>query len=186
MNKKNGNTNSFSKSRNKNNMSINISNNNILMRSMESNNSSQNLKGSFLTNQNNSIFNLTKFNNSPFRNEFSRNTANTILPKKSFVDSYPTFDNFYQISNKNMSFKDGMSSNEGSQTQTKNTVKTIKNSHEFKSIKNNKPKGKKSNTVYAQNLRQKQVNLKLEDEQYSICSYCCKNIENKINDLCQK
>jgi len=101
----------------------------------QSNNSSQNLKGSFLTNQNNSIFNLTKFNNSPFRNEFSRNTANTILPKKSFVDSYPTFDNFYQISNKNMSFKDGMSSNEGSQTQTKNTVKTIKNSHEFKSTK---------------------------------------------------
>ena len=187
VNKKSSNTNSFSKSRNKNNMSINISNNNnILMRSMESNNSSQNLKGSFLTNQNNSIFNLTKFNNSPFRNEFSRNTANTILPKKSFVDSYPTFDNFYQISNKNMSFKDGMSSNEGSQTQTKNTVKTIKNSHEFKSIKNNKPKGKKINTVYAQNLRQKQVNLKLEDEQYSICSYCCKNIENKINDLCTK
>ena len=186
VNKKSSNTNSFSKSRNKNNMSINISNNNILMRSMESNNSSQNLKGSFLTNQNNSIFNLTKFNNSPFRNEFSRNTANTILPKKSFVDSYPTFDNFYQISNKNMSFKDGYSSNEGSQTQTKNTMKTIKNSHEFKLTKNNKPKGKKSNTVYAQNLRQKQVNLKLEDEQYSICSYCCKNIENKINDLCTK
>ena len=169
---------------------------------MESNNSSQNLKGSFLTNQNNSIFNLTKFNNSPFRNEFSRNTANTILPKKSFVDSYPTFDNVYQISNnKNMSFKDGMSSNEGSQTQTKNTMKTsnegsqtqtkntmktIKNSHEFNSIKNMKSKGKKSNTVYAKNLRQKQVNLKLENEQFSICSFCCKNIENKINDLCQK
>ena len=185
VNKKSSNTNSFSKSRNKNNMSINISNN--IMRSMESNNSSQNLKGSFLTNQNNSIFNLTKFNNSPFRNEFSRNTANTILPKKSFVDSYPTFDNVYQISNnKNMSFKDGMSSNEGSQTQTKNTMKTIKNSHEINSIKNMKSKGKKSNTVYAKNLRQKQVNLKLENEQFSICSFCCKNIENKINDLCQK
>ena len=65
-------------------------------------------------------------------------------------------------------------------------MKTIKNSHEFNSIKNMKSKGKKSNTVYAKNLRQKQVNLKLENEQFSICSFCCKNIENKINDLCQK
>jgi len=186
VNKKSSNTNSFSKSRNKNNVSINISNNNLLMKSLESNNSSQNLKRSFLTNQTNSIYNLTKMNNSPFRNEFSRNTTNTILLKKSFVDSYPKFDNSYQISN--IQLKEGLniSSNEGSQTQTKNTMKTVINSHELNSAKNNKAKGKQKNTVYAKNIREKQVSLKLENEQYSIYSYCCKNLENKINDICIK
>ena len=138
VNRKSSNTNSLSKSKNKNNISINISNNNILMKSMESNNSSFNLKRSFQTNHTNSILNNTRINNnSPFRNEMSRNTTNSILYKKSFIDSYPTFDNCYQFSNRNFSLKDGLniSSNEGSQTQTKNTGKTIKNSHELNSIK---------------------------------------------------
>ena len=188
--RKSSNTNSKSKSKNKNNMSINISNNNILMKSMESNNSSLNLKRSFQTNQTNSIFNLARINNnSPFRNEMSRNTTNTILLKKSFIDSYPTFDNCYQFSNKKFSLKDGLniSSNEGSQTQTKNTGKTIINSHELNFIKNNnKVKEKKRNTLNTKTIKQKQVNLKLENEQYSIYSYCCKNLEKKVIDIFQK
>jgi hypothetical protein len=188
--RKSSNTNSKSKSKNKNNMSINISNNNILMKSMESNNSSLNLKRSFQTNQTNSIFNLARINNnSPFRNEMSRNTTNTILLKKSFIDSYPTFDNCYQFSNKKFSLKDGLniSSNEGSQTQTKNTGKTIINSHELNFIKNNnKVKEKKRNTLNTKTIKQKQVNLKLENEQYSIYSYCCKNLEKKVTDIFQK
>ena len=190
VNRKSSNTNSLSKSKNKNNISINISNNNILMKSMESNNSSFNLKRSFQTNQTNSIFNLARINNnSPFRNEMSRNTTNTILLKKSFIDSYPTFDNCYQFSNKKFSLKDGLniSSNEGSQTQTKNTGKTIINSHELNFIKNNnKVKEKKRNTLNTKSIKQKQVNLKLENEQYSIYSYCCKNLEKKVTDIFQK
>jgi len=70
--KNSSNTNSFSKSKNKNKNNISIlSNNNILMRSMESNNSSVNLKGSFHTNQTNPIINLTRINNSPFINNDS-------------------------------------------------------------------------------------------------------------------
>ncbi len=189
VNRKSSNTNSLSKSKNKNNISINISNNNILMKSMESNNSSFNLKRSFQTNHTNSILNNTRINNnSPFRNEMSRNTTNTILYKKSFIDSYPTFDNCYQFSNRNFSLKDGLniSSNEGSQTQTKNTGKTIKNSHELNSIKNNKIKEKKRNTLNTKNIKEKQVNLKIENEQYSIYSYCCKNFEKKVTDIFQK
>jgi len=189
VNRKSSNTNSLSKSKNKNNISINISNNNILMKSMESNNSSFNLKRSFQTNHTNSILNNTRINNnSPFRNEMSRNTTNSILYKKSFIDSYPTFDNCYQFSNRNFSLKDGLniSSNEGSQTQTKNTGKTIKNSHELNSIKNNKAKEKKRNTLNTKNIKEKQVNLKIENEQYSIYSYCCKNFEKKVTDIFQK
>ena len=180
-------TNSFSKSKNKNNISI-LSNNNILMRSMESNNSSVNLKGSFHTNQTNPIINLTRINNSPFINENSRNTTNTIFYKRSFVESNPTFDNIYQISNRNTSFKDGLniSSNDCDLTQTKFTNKTIVNTHDVNSVKNTKAKGKKRNTVCATNIKRTQLNLKIEDEQqYSLCNFCCKNMENKINEICE-
>ena len=185
--KNSSNTNSFSKSKNKNNISI-LSNNNILMRSMESNNSSVNLKGSFHTNQTNPIINLTRINNSPFRNENSRNTTNTIFYKRSFVESNPTFDNIYQISNRNTSFKDGLniSSNDCDLTQTKFTNKTIVNTHDVNSVKNTKAKGKKRNTVCATNIKRTQLNLKIEDEQqYSLCNFCCKNMENKINEICE-
>ena len=185
--KNSSNTNSFSKSKNKNNISI-LSNNNILMRSMESNNSSVNLKGSFHTNQTNPIINLTRINNSPFRNENSRNTTNTIFYKRSFVESNPTFDNIYQISNRNTSFKDGLniSSNDCDLTQTKFTNKTIVNTHDVNSVKNTKAKGKKRNTVCATNIKRTQLNLKIEDEQqYSLCNFCCKNMENNINEICE-
>lgn len=177
--KKSSHTNSLNKSRNKNNISINISNNNILMRSMESNNSSVNLKGSFLTNQTNPKFNLNKMNSSPFRNDHSRNTT---FAKKSFIETYPTFD---KISYRNKYLKDGLniSSNEGSQTQTKNTMKTIINSHELNSIKKTK-KEKNRKKADNKNKNGKQINLKIENEQYSICSFCCKKLENKINDIC--
>ena len=185
--KNSSNTNSFSKSKNKNKNNISIlSNNNILMRSMESNNSSVNLKGSFHTNQTNPIINLTRINNSPFRNENSRNTTNTIFYKRSFVESNPTFDNIYQISNRNTSFKDGLniSSNDCDLTQTKFTNKTIVNTHDVNSVKNTKAKGKKRNTVCATNIKRTQLNLKIEDEQqYSLCNFCCKNMENKINEI---
>ena len=187
--KNSSNTNSFSKSKNKNKNNISIlSNNNILMRSMESNNSSINLKGSFHTNQTNPIINLTRINNSPFRNENSRNTTNTIFYKRSFVESNPTFDNIYQISNRNTSFKDGLniSSNDCDLTQTKFTNKTIVNTHDVNSVKNTKAKGKKRNTVCATNIKRTQLNLKIEDEQqYSLCNFCCKNMENKINEICE-
>ena len=187
--KNSSNTNSFSKSKNKNKNNISIlSNNNILMRSMESNNSSVNLKGSFHTNQTNPIINLTRINNSPFRNENSRNTTNTIFYKRSFVESNPTFDNIYQISNRNTSFKDGLniSSNDCDLTQTKFTNKTIVNTHDVNSVKNTKAKGKKRNTVCATNIKRTQLNLKIEDEQqYSLCNFCCKNMENKINEICE-
>jgi hypothetical protein len=185
--KNSSNTNSLSKSKNKNNISI-LSNNNILMRSMESNNSSVNLKGSFHTNQTNSIINLTRINNSPFRNENSRNTTNTIFYKRSFVETNQTFDNIYQISNRNTSFKDGLniSSNDCDLTQTKLTNKTKVNTHDVNSVKNTKAKGKKRNTVYATNIKKTQLNLKIEDEQqYSLCNFCCKNMENKINEICE-
>ena len=187
--KNSSNTNSFSKSKNKNKNNISIlSNNNILMRSMESNNSSVNLKGSFHTNQTNPIINLTRINNSPFINENSRNTTNTIFYKRSFVESNPTFDNIYQISNRNTSFKDGLniSSNDCDLTQTKFTNKTIVNTHDVNSVKNTKAKGKKRNTVCATNIKRTQLNLKIEDEQqYSLCNFCCKNMENKINEICE-
>lgn len=187
--KNSSNTNSFSKSKNKNKNNISIlSNNNILMRSMESNNSSINLKGSFHTNQTNPIINLTRINNSPFINENSRNTTNTIFYKRSFVESNPTFDNIYQISNRNTSFKDGLniSSNDCDLTQTKFTNKTIVNTHDVNSVKNTKAKGKKRNTVCATNIKRTQLNLKIEDEQqYSLCNFCCKNMENKINEICE-
>ena len=182
VNKNSSNNNSLSKSKNKNNISINISTNNILMRSSESN-SSFNLKGSFITNPTNSIFNVTKINNSPFRNESSRNTTNSILNKKSFIESYPTFDNFYQMSNRNIILKDGLniSSNECDQT----TNKTILNTHELNSNKS-KEKEKKRNNIGIKN-KKKEVNLKLEDEQtYSFCSICCKNMERKINQILPK
>ena len=182
VNKNSSNNNSLSKSKNKNNISINISTNNILMRSSESNNSSFNLKGSFITNPTNSIFNVTKINNnSPFEN--SRNTTNSILNKKSFIESYPTFDNFYQMSNRNMILKDGLniSSNECEQT----TNKTILNTHELNSNKS-KEKEKKRNNIGIKN-KKKEVNLKIEDEQtYSFCSICCKNMERKINQILPK
>ena len=181
VNKNSSNNNSLSKSKNKNNISINISTNNILMRSSESNNSSFNLKGSFITNPTNSIFNVTKINNSPFEN--SRNTTNSILNKKSFIESYPTFDNFYQMSNRNMILKDGLniSSNECEQT----TNKTILNTHELNSNKS-KEKENKRNNIGIKN-KKKEVNLKIEDEQtYSFCSICCKNMERKINQILPK
>ena len=154
------------------------------MRSMESNNSSVNLKGSFQTNP--PGFKLPQINNSPFRSEAGKNTTNTVL-KKSFVDSYPAFDRLYQRpSYSNKLFKEGLnvSSNEGSQTQTKNTVKTIVNSHELNSEKSNK-KRKNRNAINVKKTYNKEINLKLENEQFSICSFCCKNLENKIGDICQ-
>ena len=65
-------------------------------------------------------------------------------------------------------------------------MKTILNSHELNYAKNNKAKGKQKNTVYANNIKEKQVNLKIDNKQYSIFSYRCKNLENKINDICIK
>ena len=188
INKNSSNTNSINKSKNKNNISI-LSNNNILMKSMESNNSSLNLKGSFHTNHSNSILNLTRINNnSPFRNENSRNTTNTIFYKRSFVESFPTFDILHQKSSRNMPLKEGLniSSNDCDLSQTKFTNKTIVNTHEKNSVKSTKTKVKEKNTVYRNNVKKNEMNLKIEDEQqYSFCSFCCKNMQNKISEIFQ-
>ena len=141
-------------------------NNNNLMHSIESNNSSINLYKSFMTN---SIVNVTRNNSTPYRSERSRN--NTFL-KKSFVDSYPTFDNFYQLSNRNLLLKDGLNVSSVDLEQTKNNMNyTMKNSR----IKNN------NNTICFRNLKQQQINLKFENEQWTPCSFCCKTIKNIYN-----
>ena len=189
--KNNSNSNNISKSRNKNNISINFSTNNILMGSTESNNSSMNLGASFHTNITNSILNPPRINNSsPFRNDNSRNTnSNSILYKGSFVgSSYPNFDNIFQMSSsRNTNIKEGLniSSIDCDQSQTKFTNKTILNAHEINSVKSNKNKEKKRNKENIRNKKEKQINLKLENEQqYSFCSICCKDV--KIDEICPK
>ena len=167
---------------NKNNATtINLNNNNnILLRSIESNNSSVNLYKSFQTN---SFINVTRNNSTPYRSENSRNN---IFLKKSFVDSYPTFDNFYQLSNRNLLLKDGLNASSIDWEQTKNsTKKNINNTKEKDSI-NKSSNNKNKNTVCFRNLKQQQINLKFENEQWTPCSFCCKNIKNKINQMYKK
>ena len=167
---------------NKNNATtINLNNNNnILLRSIESNNSSVNLYKSFQTN---SFINVTRNNSTPYRSENSRNN---IFLKKSFVDSYPTFDNFYQLSNRNLLLKDGLNASSIDWEQTKNTTKkNINNTKEKDSI-NKSSNNKNKNTVCFRNLKQQQINLKFENEQWTPCSFCCKNIKNKINQMYKK
>ena len=87
-----------------------------------------------------------------------------------------------------MHLKEGLniSSNDCDLSLTKFTNKTIVNSHERNSIKSTKVKGKEKNTVYRNNVKKKEMSLKIEDEQqYSFCSFCCKNMQNKINDIFQ-
>lgn len=179
INKNNNNKNTL----NKNNTSININNNNnVLMRSIESNHSLSNLYKSFQTN---SLLNVTRNNSTPYRSENSRNN---IFLKKSFVDSYPTFDNFYQLSNGNLLLKDGLNASSMDWEQTKNSTKNNINinSREFNSLKNSMNKNKSKNTVCFRNLKQQQINLKFENEQFSPCSFCCKTIKNKINKISNK
>ena len=180
-NKNNSLNKSSSNSKTKNNTSININNNNnMLMRSIESNNSSANLYKSFQTN---SIFNVTRNNSTPYRSETSRNN---IFLKKSFVDSYPTFDNFFQLSNKNLLLKDGLNASSLDFEQIKNTTKNNINSREFISLKNSVNKNKHKNPVYFSNLKQQQINLKFENEQWTPCSFCCKTIKNNFNKINNK
>ena len=124
------NKNSNSNSLNKNNTSISINNNNnnVLMKSIESNNSSLNLYKSFQTN---SFLNVTRNNSTPYRSENSRNN---IFFKKSFVDSYPTFDNFNQLSNRNLLLKVGLNASSIEWEQSKTTTKNNINSKEFNSL----------------------------------------------------
>ena len=170
------NKNSQSNSLNKmsTNKSINNNNNNLLMRSIESNNSSINF-------QTNSILNVTRNNSTPYRSENSRN--NTFI-KKSFVEFYPTFDNFYQLSNRNLLLKEGlkMSINELDQS------KQITRQNQSFSLKNgiNKKKETNNNTIKFRNLKQQQINLKFENEQWSPCSFCCKTLQKKINKIYNK
>ena len=167
-------------SKSKNNTSININNNNnILMRSVESNNSSVNLYKSFQTN---SILNATRNNSTPYRSETSRNN---IFLKKSFVDSHPTFD-IFQLSNRNLLLKDGLNASSLDWEQTKNTTKNNINSREFNSLKNSVNKNKNKNTICFRNLKQQQINLKFENEQWTPCSFCCKTIKNNFNKINNK
>ena len=120
----------------------------------------------------NSILNVTRNNSTPYRSEKSRN--NTFF-KKSFVDSYPTFDNFYQLSNRNLLLKDGLNVSSVDLEQTKNNM----NYREFNSMKNSK--NRNNNTICFRNLKQQQINLKFENEQLTPCSFCCKTIKNIYN-----
>jgi hypothetical protein len=152
------------------------------MKSIESNNSSLNLYKSFQTN---SFLNVTRNNSTPYRSENSRNN---IFFKKSFVDSYPTFDNFNQLSNRNLLLKVGLNASSIEWEQSKTTTKNNINSKEFNSLKNsvNKNNNRNRNTVCFRNLKQQQINLKFENEQWSPCSFCCKNIKTKINKMYNK
>ena len=105
---------------------------------------------------------------------------NSIFGKKSFVDSYPTIDNFCQLSNRNILLKDGLTTSSVDWEQTKNKVKNNLNSKLFNSLKNNVNNSKKKSTVCFRNLKQQQINLKYENEQWSPCSFCCK-FTNKAN-----
>ena len=79
-----------------------------------------------------------------------------------------------------MQQKDGLNISSIDYDQTKNTTKTIN------SVKSSMIKGKNKNTICFRNVKQNQVNLKFENEQWSFCSFCCKNMENKINEICEK
>ena len=156
--------NSLNKKSNTNSINKNTNNNNLLMHSIESNNSSINLYKSFMTN---SIINVTRNNSTPYRSEKSRNN---IFLKKSFVDSYPTFDNFNQLSNRNLLLKDGLNISSVDLELSKNNM----NSRDFNTIKNHR----NNNTLCFRNLKQQQINLKFENEQWTPCSFCCKTIKN--------
>ena len=164
---------------NKNNTNININNNNnILLKSLESNNSSLNLYRSF---QAKSILNITRNNSTPYRSENSRNN---IFLKKSFVDSHPTIDNFFQSSNRNLLLKDRLTASSVDWEQTKNTTNNNLNSKDLKDSTNSKNvnSNTKRNNVCFRNLKQQKINLKIENEQWNPCSFCCKSISNKINN----
>ena len=168
---KTSNTNSLTK--NNTSISMHNNNNNLLLKSIESNNSFRNLFRSF---QSNSKLNVTRNNSTPYRSETSRNS---IFVKKSFVDSYPTFDNFFQSSNVNILLKDGLNNSSVDWEQSKTHKKNI--SSNFNSLKNSVNKPKNQKTVCFRNLKQHQINLKFENEQWSPCSFCCKNIKNNVN-----
>ena len=193
------NRNSTTNSINKNNTAINMNNtnNNILLRSIESNNSSLNLYRSFQTN---SILNVTINNSTPYRNENSRNNN---FVKRSFVDSYPTFDNFFQLSNRNLLRKEGLTASSVDFEQTKNSTKNININKEANSMKNSmnqsnqkiniknnnnnkNDNSKKKSNIFFRNVKQQQINLKFENEQWTPCTFCCKNIKNKINQMYSK
>ena len=165
---------------NKNNTNININNNNnnLLLKSLESNNSSLNLYRSF---QAKSILNITRNNSTPYRSENSRNN---IFLKKSFVDSHPTIDNFFQLSNRNLLLKDRLTASSVDWEQTKNTTNNNLNSKDLKDSTNSKNvnSNTKRNNVCFRNLKQQKINLKIENEQWNPCSFCCKSISNKINN----
>ena len=170
--KNNSNKNSLNK--NNNSININNNNNNVLMRSIESNNSSAiaNLYKSFQTN---SFLNATRNNSTPYRSENSRNNI-----KGSFAGSYPTFEDFYQLSNRNISLKDGLNAS-SFDCSLRNNV----GSREFNSLKNSMTKKGKKNVCF-RNLIEKQINLRFENEQFSPCTFCCKTFKNKINDICEQ
>ena len=58
------------------------------------------------------------------------------------------------------------------------------NYREFNSMKNSR--NKNNNTICFRNLKQQQINLKFENEQWTPCSFCCKNLKNKINQMYKK
>ena len=176
---KTSNANSINKN-NANTINFN-NNNNILLKSIESNNSSLNLYKSFQTN---SFINVTRNNSTPYRSENSRNN---IFLKKSFVDSYPTFDNFYQLSNGNLLLKDGLNASSLDWEQNKNsTKKNINNTKEKNNLNKTSNNNNNNKTVCFRNLKQQQINLKFENEQWTPCSFCCKNLKNKINQMYKK
>ncbi len=92
------------------------------------------------------------------------------------------------MSNRNLLVKDGLNTSSIDWEQTKNTTKNLTKSIEFNSVKNsmNKSKSKNKNTICFSNLKQQQINLKFENEQWTPCSFCCKSIKNKFNQMYKK
>ena len=45
---------------------------------------------------------------------------------------------------------------------------------------------KNKNDISFRNLKQQQINLKFENDQWSPCSFCCKTIKNNFNKINNK
>lgn len=153
----------------------NTSNNNILLKSIESNSSSIHLHKSFQTNG-------TRNNSAQYQSEGIDSSRN-IFFKKSLDDSNPTFDNFYQMSNRG-----GIPGKEwSSDEQTKNSNRTAIYSKDFNSAKSSsKNKNNNKNLTIRNSHKKPGIKLKIEKDEFSLCSICCKNIMSEINDIINK
>ena len=126
--------------------------------------------------------NGTRNNSAQYQSEGIDSSRN-IFFKKSLDDSNPTFDNFYQMSNRG-----GIPGKEwSSDEQTKNSNRTAIYSKDFNSAKSSsKNKNNNKNLTIRNSHKKPGIKLKIEKDEFSLCSICCKNIMSEINDIINK